>query len=260
MSSQMLNSPYISGQFPNGTLIAGIGLFIVRTYYVRVSRSLKQISETPATPDAPYQSEKPSWPELRYLQWGVCVSVVFFMFVGAADTGGDWLLALTGCLLGFCAALFSAMLGVGFVSLFNLWQELVSQFMKAKIRSLLLSFPLAIFWLVLGLAVTAFFGMVVEKIPMLPQELLWGLIAMVFGGLWMGRSHAALMFRGILMVSFTAIVVVAVAFGYWWIVRQTALLLVLFLSAIGALNIFFYSRWVRLKALQDNMLKPPDPA
>ena len=260
----MLNSPYISGQFPNGTLIAGIGLFIVRTYYVRVSRSLQQISETPGTPDAPYQPEKPSWPELRYLQWGVFVSVVFFIFVGAADTGGDWLLALTGCLLGFCAALFSAMLGVGFVSLFHLWQELVSQFMRARIRSLLLPFPLAIFWLVLGLVVTAFFGMVVEKIPTLPerpmQELLWGLIAMVFGGLWIGRSHAALMLRGILMVSFTAIVVVAVAFSYWWIIRQTALLLVLFLSAIGALNIFFYSRWVRLKALKDNMLKPPDPA
>jgi hypothetical protein len=62
------------------------------------------------------------------------------------------------------------------------------------------------------------------------------------------------------MVSFTAIVIVAFAFSYWWIIGLTAPLLVLFLSAISALNILFYSRWVRLKALKSNMLKPPDPA
>jgi hypothetical protein len=61
------------------------------------------------------------------LQWGVFVSVVFFVFAGAADAGGDWLFVLTGCLIGFCAALFFAMFGVGFVSLFYLWQELVSR-------------------------------------------------------------------------------------------------------------------------------------
>jgi hypothetical protein len=43
----------------------------------------------------------------------------------------------------------------------------------------------------------------------------------------------------ILMVSFSAIMIVAVAFGYWWIIGQTTLLLVLFLSAIGALNLAF---------------------
>jgi len=250
----MLNSSYISDQFPRGTLIAGIGLFIVGTYYVSVWRSLKQISGAAVTSVTPYPPEKPSWPELRYLQWGAFSSVVFFIFAGAADTGRDWLLVLTGCLMGFCVALFFAMFGVGFVSLFYLWRELVSQFRRAKIRSLLLCFPLAIFWMVLGLATTVFFGTVVEKIPMLlkrpAQELLWVLIAMVFGGLWMGRSHAALMLRGILMVSFTAIVVVAVALGYWWIIRQTAPLLVLFLSAIGALNILFYSWYVRLRALK----------
>jgi len=259
----MLNSPRISNQVPDGTLIAGIGLCIVGTYYVRVWRSAKQLAEALTTSDAPDQSKKPSWPELRYLQWGVLLSVVFFIFAGAVDAGQDWLLALTGGLMGLCAAVFCAMFGVGFVSLFYLWQELVSQLRRARIRSLLLSVPLVIFWLVLGLAVTAFFGMVVEKIPMLPQrliqELLWALIAAVFGGLWMGRSHAALMLRGILMVSFTAIVAVAFAFSYWWIIGQTAPLLVLFLSAISALNISFYSRWVRLKALKGNMLKPPGP-
>jgi len=37
----VINSPYISEQFSNGTLIAGIGLIIVGTYYVRVSREAR---------------------------------------------------------------------------------------------------------------------------------------------------------------------------------------------------------------------------
>lgn len=260
----MLNSPFISGRFPRGTLVAEIGLFVVSTYYVLVWRRLRKSSEGYFTPDGPFRPERPSWPELRFLQWGMFVSVLFFMFAGAADGEGDWLDALTNGLMGFCGALFFAMSGVGFVSLFYLWKELVSQLKMARIRSLLLSFPLAIFWLVLGLAVMVFLGMIVEKIPMWVEPLtpgvLWGLIAIVFCGLWMGRSHAALMLRGLLMVFFSAIVAVAVAFGYWWIIRETALLLVLFLSAIGVLNVVFYSRWVRVKALQDNLLEPPDPA
>ena len=34
---------------------------------------------------------------------------------------------------------------------------------------------------------------------------------------------------------------------------QTALLLVILLSAIGSLDVIFYSRWVRLSALKDNV-------
>jgi hypothetical protein len=34
---------------------------------------------------------------------------------------------------------------------------------------------------------------------------------------------------------------------------QTALLLVILLSAIGSLDVIFYSRWVRLSALKDNL-------
>ena len=195
----------------------------------------------------------------------------FFMLAAAADTENDWLFRLVGGLMGFCAALCFAMFGVGFVALWNLWKELVWQLKRAKIGPLLVSSPLAILWLGLGLAVFVMFGMLLEKIEKLAPfwqfplrkwllTLVWLSIVTTFYSLWKGRSHAALMLRLILMVSFSTIIVVAVAFSYWWIIRQTALIFVLFLSAIGALNIVFYARWVRLTALKNNLLEPPDLA
>ncbi len=87
----------------------------------------------------------------------------------------------------------------------------------------------------------------------LARPLVWGLIAVMFYSLWKGRSHAALMARLVLMVSFSAIIAAAVAFGVWWIASQTAPLLVIFLSAIGSLDVIFYSHWVRLSALKNNL-------
>ena len=88
--------------------------------------------------------------------------------------------------------------------------------------------------------------------------LIWLSIVTAFYGLWKGRSHAALMLRLILLVSFSAIMVGALIFSYWWVISQTTLSLVLFLSAIGALNIVFYTRRVRLTALKNNLLEPPE--
>jgi len=61
------------------------------------------------------------------------------------------------------------------------------------------------------------------------------------------------MLRLILMVTFSAIIVSAVTFGFWWIASQTALLLVVFLSAFGLPDVVFYSHRVRLLALKDNL-------
>ena len=266
----MLGSPSISGQFSRGTLIAEVGLFVVGAYYVLAWRNPRKSSETPVTPDAPSRPEGHPWPELRHLQRGVFSSVFHFMLAGAADTENDWLFRLVGALMGFCAALVLAMFGVGFVALWNLWKELVRQLNRAKIGLLLVSSPLAVLWLGLRLGVFVMFGAVVDKMEklgpfwqLLLNVLLYGLIWLsivaTFYSLWKGRSHAALMLRLILLVSFSTIMVAAVMFSYWWIIRQTALLLVLFLSAIGALNIVFYSRRVRLTALKNNLLEPPDP-
>jgi hypothetical protein len=186
------------------------------------------------------------------LKWGVALSVLFFMLAGAADAENDWLYRLVGCLMGFVAAMVLGMFGVGFVSLANLWKELVLQVRNAKIGSLLLSIPLAVLWLGLGLGVFLLFGIFIEKIPQswafLFKWPVWGLIAVAFYGLWKGRSHAALMLRVILLSSLSAIIAAAGAFSFWWISSYTAPLLVIFLSAMGSLSIIFYYRWVRLAA------------
>lgn len=256
--------------FAGGTLCAGLGLLVISAYYLRAWRSLQDRANVIACciPKVQVSLGRHQWPELRYLQWGVSSSVLFFMLAGAADTENDWLFRLTGCLMGFCAALSFAMLGVGFVCLWNLWKELAWQLKRAKVGSLLLSIPRAALWLALGLGVMLLAGMLAEKIEKLPKlwQLLlsvllhfsfWVLIAQAFYYLWKGRSHAALMLRVILMVSFSSIIVAADAFSYWWIISQTALPLVLLLSAIGTLSVVFYSRWVRLAALKDNLTDPP---
>lgn len=244
--------------FLGGTLCAGTGLLVISAYYLRVWHSLQDRATL----------GNQHWPDLRYLQWGVLSSVLFFMLAGAADTENDWLFRLVGVLMGFCAALLCAMFAVGFVALWNLWKELVWQLKNAKIGSLRLSIPLAALWLAFGLGVMLLAGMLfdkIEKLPKLWQFLIrgvlylpmWVLIAKAFCGLWKGRSYAALMLRLILMVSFSSIIVAAAAFTYWWLISQTALPLVLLLSAIGTLNVVFYSRWVRLAALKDSLTDPP---
>jgi hypothetical protein len=253
----VFGNPLVSRLYPRGTLCAWIGLIIISAYYVRSWRNLRGQSQSSLTPDTLITLGTQPLPEIRYLQWGMLASVLFFMLAGAADAANDWLYRLVGCLMGFVAALCFGMFGVGFVALWNLWKELVLQIRKAKIGSLLLSIPLAILWLALGLGVFIALGAFVDKLSnswvSLTRPLLWGLIAVMFYCLWKGRSHAALMLRLILVASFSAIIAAAVAFGFWWITSQTAPLLIILLSAIGSLNVIFYSRWVRLSALKDNL-------
>lgn len=256
--------------FVGGTLSAGVGLLIIAAYYLHAWRKLQNSPKVLASciPETRVSLGRQRWPELRYLQLGVLSSVMFFALAGAADTENDWLFRLTGCLMGFCAALFFAMFGVGFVSLLYLWKELALQVKRAKVGSLILSIPRASLWLTLGLGVLLLAGMLVEKIERLPKfwqvmfsgllpVSFWFLTAEAFYCLWKGRSHAALIIRLILMVSSSAIIIAAAAFAYWWFISQTALALVLLLSAIGTLNVVFYARWVRLAALKDNVTDPP---
>jgi len=111
-------------------------------------------------------------------------SVLFFMLAGAADAASDWLDRLVGGLTGLAAAVGVGIFGVGFVSLANLWKELVLQLKKARIGSLLLSIPLAVIWLALGLGAFIALGMFLEKLSnswvFLIRPLLWGLIAVMF--------------------------------------------------------------------------------
>lgn len=244
----MLGNLLLSGRYPRGILCAGIGLLVIAAYYVRAWRELEDrpiASNISGTPDSP--GTQP-WPAVLYLEWGAALSVLVFMLAGAADANYDWLDRLVGCLMGLCGAIAFAMFGAGFASLANLWKELFPQFRQARTASLLLSIPLAVLCLGLGLGAFGFIGWLLEKLPkhcaFLFREPLWALIAVAFYGLWKGRSHAALMLRMILLVSFSAIIVAAAAFSFWWMTSQTAPLLVIFLSAMGSFSVLFYSRWV----------------
>jgi hypothetical protein len=236
----VLDNPLIRGSYPRGTLCAAVGLIIIAAYYVRAWGDLRGKSESSVSPDTAVSFGGQPLPELRYLKWGTTASVLFFIVAGAADAGNDWLDRLVGCLMGLVAALAVGIFGVGFVALANLWKELVLQLKNAKVGSLVLSIPLAAIWLALGLGVFPLLGMFVDRLSnawvFLTRSLAWSLIALVFYALWKGRSYAALTLRLILMVSFSAIIAAAVAFGFWWISSQTTPLLVIFLFAIGFLD------------------------
>ena len=60
--------------------------------------------------------------------------------------------------------------------------------------------------------------------------------------------------RLILLTLFSAIILVSVVLALWWAGSLTAYLLVLFLSAIGAINTPFYAVFVRDIALADNLI------
>jgi len=231
---------------------------LISFYFRHARQKLRKAPEMPGEPVPSAVSTSQAWPELRHMQAGAALSIAVFLIAGAADTTNDWLARLVGVLLGLCGAVAVAMFGVGFVSLMNLWKELIQQLRKASLSSLLVSIPLAILWLALGLGAFVAIGMVIEKIgvyvgPLL-RPLLWGLIALIFWGLWKGRSRTALMLRLILLTSFSAIILAAAVFTCWYASSQTAPLLVLSLLAIGCLNVVFYSHFLRDTALRDNLI------
>ena len=244
--------------FPRGTLCAFLGLVLISFYFRHARQKLRKAPEIPGEPLPSAVSTSQAWPELRHMQAGAALSIAVFLIAGAADVANNWLDRLVGVLLGLCGAVAVAMFGVGFVSLMNLWKELIQQLRKATLSSLLVSIPLAILWLALGLGAFVGMGMVIEKIgvyvgPLL-RPLLWGLIALIFWGLWKGGSRAALMLRLILLTSFSAIILAAAVFTCWFAASQTAPLLVLSLLAIGCLNVVFYSHFLRDTALRDNLI------
>jgi hypothetical protein len=132
--------------------------------------------------------------------------------------------------------------------------------MRAKVGRLLASLPLALLGLAGGLGTLISAGWLTGKFPAVPARvygvLFWILLTAMFYFLWKGRSHAGLFMRLILPVLFSAIILVSVALALWWAGSLTAYPLVLFLSAIGAINTLFYAVFVRDIALADNLIDP----
>src|SRR5882672_8767121 len=134
-----LTASFLRGDpFPRGTLCAFLGLVLISFYFRHVRQKLRKAPEMSGEPDSSAASTSQRWPELRYMQAGAALSVAVFLIAGAADTANDWLARLVGVLLGLCGAVAVAMFGVGFVSLVNLWEELIQQLWKARSRAALM--------------------------------------------------------------------------------------------------------------------------
>ncbi|HTG29570.1 MAG TPA: hypothetical protein VK818_15230, partial [Methylomirabilota bacterium] len=210
-------------------------------------------SEIPGNPPADSR-------EMRFLKFGIAASILVYLLTGAADATSDGLVIVGGMLMGLCGALGVGTAGFGSVALWNLWKELLSQLRRASIGRLLLSLPLALLGLAGGLGALILAGYLTEKFPAVPAEvykaLFWLLIAAMFWFLWMGRSHAALFLRLILLVLFSAIILVSVVLVLSWAGSLTTYLLVFFLTLIGAINTLFYAAFVRDIALADNLVDP----
>jgi len=235
------------------TVTAEIGFFAVCAYYAHAWRRLSEISHNETLGD----NIRSRYSEaLRFLQRGAALSVLFFMLIGALEAGSDWLYVVAGVLVGFCGALAGTIIGVGFIAFWNLWRELLLQFKKASPWRLFVSLPLAISLLALGLGVLVLLGGLVDKLPRFVEPIFpgaaWALIAIAFYNIWIGRSHAALALRAILLTAFTAIAATALAVGFWMVSKEMGRTLVLFLLGIVVVNAAFYSRWVRADALRDN--------
>jgi hypothetical protein len=198
--------------------------------------------------------------EIRFLQFGIAGSVLVYLLAGAADAAGDSLMLVTGALIGLCGVVATATASLGFVALWNLWRELLSQLRQATIGRLLVSLPLALLGLAGGFGAIILAGYLTEIFQAVPVQvykaLFWFLIAAMFWFLWKGRSHAALFLRLILLALFTPIILVSVVFALWWAASPTAYLLVFFLSIIAAINTLFYAAFVRDIALADNLVDP----
>jgi MFS family permease len=269
---------FIPALYPRGTLCAAVGLIVIAVYYEHVWRRLKNC----APYVAPYAAVNTSIPtthrfvELRYLYWGMAISIMSFLLAGTADMPPTPLDQLVGALMGLCGAIFAVMFAVGLIALWNLWREAIFQLKCAlnskrllrskeitkditkdiRTGSFLRAIPRAILWLFLGFAIIFGVGALLIK-PLayfggIYRELMFLLFAAMFGGLWRSTSHSAIVLRLILLSLFTAIIIPAAFFFLAWTASQIAPLLVILLATITTLNALFYARWVRQKALINN--------
>jgi hypothetical protein len=251
-------------------------MVVIALYYDHAWRRLKNTPHSVASVPITVSTNPPAtdkFIERDYLYKGLAITILCFLLAGSADTPATPLDHLIGALMGLCGAIFAATFAVGLVSLWNLWRDSISQLkyrlylqrlarsnpqaQSIKTGSFLFSIPIAIFWLAMGLTVLILAGMLVDKIPSwlhsLVREGLFFLIAAMFYGLWKSGSRAAATLRFFLLSVFSTIMIAALFFAVAWAVSETAPLLVALFAAITALHAVFYARWVRLKALINNL-------
>jgi hypothetical protein len=254
------------GPDAQGTVCAFLGMCVVCAFYFRAWRQLNTEGSLTSKTESPQIVTRPGLPSIRYFSFGVALSVLVVLSVGALDAGGELLDRVVGILMGLCGVIALGIGGVGFVAMRNLWKELIAQLKKAKILKLIFSAPVAIAYLAVGIGVFIVIGFLLDSIPEAKGlflghpllrigsmilgsimaagagHLLWHIIAAMMGRLWEGESSAALMSRLILMVLFSAIMIPAAIFFIWWTGEQIAPLQVASLCVMAYANVKFYSR------------------
>jgi hypothetical protein len=167
----------IAALYPHGTYCAAAGLIVIALYYDHVWRHLKQRSVSSLLSPAVVDPALDSFPERRYLYWGMTISVSCFLLAGAADAPNAQPDRLIGATMGLCGALFAGIFGFGLVSLWNLWKEALLQGTYAvnlwnlakskgiKTPSLLRPVFFAILWLVTVIGVFIALGYLIDFIP-----------------------------------------------------------------------------------------------
>jgi hypothetical protein len=124
------------------------------------------------------------------------------------------------------------MFAVGLVALWNLWKETIFQSKSKEIAneirtgSFFRAIPAAILRLVVGFAIIFGGGALLMKplahFEVIYRELMFLLLAAMFGGLWRSTSHSAIVLRLILLSLFSAIIIAAALFFVAWSASQTA--------------------------------------
>jgi len=81
----VLASLLIAALYPHGTYCAAAGLIVIALYYDHAWRHLKHRSDSSLLSPAVVDPALDSFPERRYLYWGMTISVACFLLPGAAD-------------------------------------------------------------------------------------------------------------------------------------------------------------------------------
>jgi hypothetical protein len=172
-----LASPLIPTLYPHGTYCAAAGLIVVALHYDHAWRHFRHRSDSSPLPPAAVDPTLDSFPERRYLYWGMAISVACFLLAGAADAPNDLPDRLVGAMMGLCGALFAGMFGFGLVSLWNLWKEALLQGKSAvklrhlvkskgiKTPSVLRTIFFTILWLASVIGVFIALGFLIDFIP-----------------------------------------------------------------------------------------------
>jgi hypothetical protein len=236
-----------------GTFEASVGIALLLGNYLAGVTALKN--------DPGFESGESSRRAKRSLVQGILLSLLLMAVVSFRRNPGDALMQVTEFLLSFCYCLFGLMFGVGILCLIRLWRGLSIPPGEAQAVRVRLAPPNKVSWLVAGLCSLLAVGTFADRLPVrlakefateIAQGLFWAAMAVVLYRLWTSRKTAALVARAALLLLFTAIMLPAAMFYFYWIGTQPDRPLAFLATAAGLLNLLYYFQ-------MESTAAPPQP-